>query len=260
MATAPTTSINQADGAVIVQWDEPDHQGSLIIQYHVEFFDQTNNEWIVDPTNCNGLSTDVIENRRCNVPMSQFTGTLGYQLHDSITVRVSAINEKGISLASPNSITSATAKFVPQSVPSDTIVRGYLTTENQIHLLWSPLTTSEHTGDSIILSYNVQFDQGNGQWMSIVGVSSYYTQTEAFITENLEAGVTYKIRIRALNIYGWSETPEEPYAKIDASGIPQTMQSLIVEYDEVDPTLVKINWQAPYANSEPITMYHIMFE
>lgn len=31
MATAPTTSINQADGAVIVQWDEPDHQGSLII-------------------------------------------------------------------------------------------------------------------------------------------------------------------------------------------------------------------------------------
>jgi hypothetical protein len=171
-------------------------------------------------TNCNGLDADVVNDRSCSVPMSEFTNTLGYQLYDSITVRISAINEKGISLPSPSSTNSATAKLVPQPVPSSSIVRGSLTTENQLHLIWSPLTTSDETGDSAILSYNVQYDQGNDQWMSVIGVASYYTQNEAFITENLEAGVTYKIRIRALNVYGWSDTVGEPYAEIDASGIP----------------------------------------
>lgn len=87
-------------------------------------------------------------------------------------------------------------------------------------MIWVPLTTTDQTGDSEILSYNLQYDQGNGSWISVVGVSTYHTETEAFITANLEAGVEYKIRIRALNIYGWSETPAEPYATLSASGIP----------------------------------------
>lgn len=159
MASAPVTSINQIDGAVIVYWEEPDERGSQVIKYLVQFYDKTNPDtWYVDTDNCDGLQEEILTSRICIIPMSTFTTTLGYQLSDSIGVRVSAINEKGISLPSDMSDSSATAKVVPQPVPSSYISRGSLTTENLLHVVWQPLTTNLEIGGSEILSYNVQYD------------------------------------------------------------------------------------------------------
>lgn len=78
LATAPETSINPVDGAVVVKWDEPDASGSEIILYLVELFDLLSNDWTVELTNCDGLDADVISGRQCNIPMSVFTSSLGY--------------------------------------------------------------------------------------------------------------------------------------------------------------------------------------
>jgi hypothetical protein len=73
--------------------------------------------------------------------MNLLTQSYGYQLFDTIVVRVSAINEKGTSLASAGSTEFATGKTVPQAVPSASITRGDETSENQLHVIWQPLTT-----------------------------------------------------------------------------------------------------------------------
>lgn len=89
-----------------------------------------------------------------------------------------------------------------------------------LHIEWDPLVTLEETGGSPILSYNVQHDQGMDSWISVFGVTTYHTQPSAFITDGIVAGTEYKIRIRALNIYGWGSTTQAPYFSVGASGIP----------------------------------------
>jgi hypothetical protein len=45
--------------------------------------------------------------------MAVFTGTLGYSLYETLAVRISATNEKGVSDVSPMSYEFATAKVTP---------------------------------------------------------------------------------------------------------------------------------------------------
>jgi hypothetical protein len=100
---------------------------------------------------------------------------LGYELFDVIAVRVTAHNEKGSSITpSAKSTGLATARVVPQAVQSNVIYRGNTTTENLLHVIWTPLTADEQTGQSTILSYNVEYQVG-GVWVSVVGESTHYT-------------------------------------------------------------------------------------
>jgi hypothetical protein len=79
MTSAPVTSINQLDGAVIVYWEEPDERGSQVIKYLVQFYDKTNPDtWYVDTARCDGLEEEILTTRICIIPMSTFTSTLGY--------------------------------------------------------------------------------------------------------------------------------------------------------------------------------------
>ena len=70
-----------------------------------------------------------------------------------------------------------------------------------------------------MLSYNVQY-LSDGSWISIVGESTHFMQTEAMLVGSLVAGQSYSIRIRALNVYGWSNFEPEPHFEIASSGIP----------------------------------------
>jgi hypothetical protein len=80
----------------------------------------------------------------------------------------------------------------------------------------------------------------DGNRISHIGESSYYTEKYALITDNLVAGAVYPIRIRALNVFGWSETSAAPYFTIAASGIPDVVQPVRVSYSVTDPTKIRV--------------------
>jgi len=51
----PVTSIDHADGNVIVTWEAPDNRSSQITEYFIEIQDAADStNWIEDATYCNG--------------------------------------------------------------------------------------------------------------------------------------------------------------------------------------------------------------
>lgn len=84
---------------------------------------------------------------------------MGYKIFQPILVRVTAKNEKGSSVT-PSAVSTgyATAKFIPVMMPANSITRGKLTSESIVQITISPLTTYDDTGNSTILSYNVEWD------------------------------------------------------------------------------------------------------
>lgn len=85
---------------------------------------------------------------------------------------------------------------------------------------WAELTTEEETGGTEIISYNVQWDSGsNGQqWSNLVGVTSNFIGYDYKATTEVQAGVTYQLRVRARNFWGWSEFSD--LLSIKASTVP----------------------------------------
>ncbi len=74
-------------------------------------------------------------------------------------MRVTARNAKGLSIApSLPSVSSATTKTIPVVMPFNCISRGPTTDEATLDVRWIPLISPTDTGDSEILSYNLQFD------------------------------------------------------------------------------------------------------
>ena len=69
----------------------------------------------------------------------------------------------------------------------------------QITILWTPLTTSTQAGGSTITDYNIYWDQGSSTWTSI----SYSTLGSTVFT-SLTAGTTYQFYVTAFNKYGES--------------------------------------------------------
>ena len=146
--------------------------------------------------------------------MSDFTDALlGYELFDTIVIRVSAENVKGRS--EYNSVTfmgtTATAKTIPEVMPSATITRGALTSEDLLQIEWTELITASETGDSPILSYSLEYDQGTNSWVTVIGDPENYLLNTVIIMDSVVAGTLYTFRIRAKNVYGWSPQYSYPY-------------------------------------------------
>ncbi len=218
------------------------------------------NLWFQDVQYCNGENLIIIELAQCTIPMSQFTDPqLGYEIFEPIVVRVSASNAKGLSITpSLPSTSSATTKTIPTVMHYNCITRGETTDEATLDIRWTPLVTASDTGDSEILSYNLQYDQGKNTWVDVIGQSSYYPLTQVVLTDGIQAGVHYNFRIRALNVYGWSAQFSFPHVSIEASGKPAPMDTVTTTYDLQKLTSVKIAWTEPYDNSEPIIDYEIL--
>lgn len=136
-------------------------------------------------------------------------------------MRVTAYNEKGWSqTASLTSTVAATAKTIPAQMTAATIQRGSKTSETQIHVTWSAVVLAAKTGDSAILSYNLQYDQGTSLWVNVVGDPTPFTQTETIITTGITKGTNYKFKIKARNVYDWAASFTSPNVIIAASDKP----------------------------------------
>jgi hypothetical protein len=66
---------------------------------------------------------------------------------------------------------------------------------------YSDLKISSETGGSDILSYNLQMDDGLGNFTDVHGYETDVLGLSA--TVKAKAGVTYGFRYRARNLYGW---------------------------------------------------------
>src|SRR5437762_1734809 len=83
-------------------------------------------------------------------------------------------------------------------------VSGSSTSESQIEVTWSALTTPSN-GGSTITSYNLQWDSGSAgvTWTDVVGISPAYTSTSIILSTGITAGSTYRFKVRAQNDIGW---------------------------------------------------------
>ena len=118
--------------------------------------------------------------------------------------------------------------------------------------MWTELTGID-TGGATIDSYNLKWDQGIDMWVDMVGQDgAYLVGNEHIHTDDVTAGVSYKVTVRAHNAHGWG--PESDYMTIVAAEGPETPsppETLIHNH------FVRIQWTAPYQNSAPINAYKV---
>jgi len=88
--------------------------------------------------------------------------------------------------------------------PTTNTYRGVDTSPSQIEVKWDLLDEDLENGGSEILSYNLQWDEGNGLVnVNLVGWSTPYLHPYFIVTSGVTAGGFYKFQYRARNIYGW---------------------------------------------------------
>ena len=69
---------------------------------------------------------------------------------------------------------------------------------------WDYITDLYKAGGSPILSYELDIDDGSG-FVEVVGYTSTYTLNSVQITSAVVSGLTYQVKYRAMNIYGWGD-------------------------------------------------------
>ena len=72
-----------------------------------------------------------------------------------------------------------------------------ITLESQIGLIW---IDGPENGGTPVIDYTLQYDQGSGTWITL---KSEIT-TQQYTAIGLTAGVTYKFKVLARNVYGSS--------------------------------------------------------
>jgi len=109
-------------------------------------------------------------------------------------------------------------------------------------------------GGSTILSYNLQWDNGNGVVnVNLVGYSTPYLHPYFTVISGVTAGALYNFKYRARNVYGWGDFSDEVTLK--AARQPEQMlpvQTLI------ENNFVKISWDYPNDNSDTVNEYEVL--
>ena len=131
--------------------------------------------------------------------------------------------------------------------------RNAATTDNEIIIDWDALVSPDN-GDSAILAYNLQWDQGSAgaEWYDLYGVVPSEIDTTFLLTSEITAGSSYLFRVRAQNIHGWGAFSGE--VSIKAAGIADQVDTVTTS---IDPATggVLIEWTAPHDGSQDITEY-----
>jgi hypothetical protein len=135
---------------------------------------------------------------------------------------------------------------------------GAATSETQVELTWSALTTDAETGGATILSYNVEWDAGaaDGNWVSLIGYGADSSATTYTVTSGVSPGIDFLFRVRAKNMWGWGD-----YSAITTatpSALPDQMATVTTAVEATAGAVV-LAWVAPNDNSSPLTAYKIEF-
>lgn len=118
-------------------------------------------------------------------------------------MRASAHNVNGWSILSSINTSGVTVKTQPTTMTAP--IRDAGTSSSKIVVDWTAITVSADTGDSAILSYNLEWDAGSvgSTWVDLIGYSTNSIATSFTINSGIIAGNPYQFRLRAKNIYGF---------------------------------------------------------
>ena len=257
---AVVTQVDAASGGVRIDWIEPYDNEQPITQYVITIQTADGSDWLQELTYCDGSLSELVTGRTCIVPMSVLiTAPYNYAFRETVKVRARAYNSYGWAEEySPANEVGATVRVIP--TPMGPIsVNAVETTITQITVYWSMLTTGEEIGDSVILSYNLQWDQGLGgadeaDWADLIGNPIDSLDTAFTVATNVAGGEFYKFRVRASNIYGFGDF--SAVAALKASQEPQQVTSASIATTN-DLLAAVITWDEPFDNYDDITAYLI---
>jgi hypothetical protein len=176
---------------------------------------------------------------------------------DLVRAQVRAHNLYGYGSLSDVNTAGVLVQTAPAQVTGVTV--GSATSETQVELSWSALTTAAETGGAAILSYNVEWDAGaaDGNWVSLIGYGADSSATTYTVTSGISPGIDFLFRVRAKNMWGWGV-----YSAITTatpSALPDQMATVTTAVEATAGAVV-LAWVAPNDNSSPITAYKIEFQ
>jgi hypothetical protein len=112
------------------------------------------------------------------------------------------------------------------------------------------------TNGAAITSYNLYWDAGTSgsSYLSLIGEATDFTGLTHTQTSDVIEGNSYKFKVRAKNIFGWSDFSS--VLTIVAAHAPNTMDAVVTSIDSLTGD-VQITWTAPDSNGDDITSYTI---
>gem|GEM_PF-4205579 len=206
---APSNLLVALNGASVeLSWDEPEDNGSSILQYNVY----------------RGLSDDVLS-QIGNITALSFIdigAPIGYTLYYAISA-VNAIGEG--ELSEVRNITFITVPGAPQDLAAEVTASGIL-------LTWS---APDNDGGATVTGFRIYYGEGPGPLDLNVSVTSLEHQFE-----DLQPGVTYYFRVVAINGLGMGE----PTDIVNATFVTTPSAPVGVDAAEVDDG-ISLTWSAP---------------
>ena len=164
LAETPTTSVK-------ISWDMPHDHNSTITKYDI-YFEKSNGDFVMETSACDGSSDTIVEDRHCIVPMATIRSMTSLPRDSLIRVKVRAYNARGTGQYSELNTDGATIETVPTNLMVVTIDVP-ATSNNETKVTWTALTGSARGGKAVeITSYEVQWDQSTGEWISLTSTES----------------------------------------------------------------------------------------
>ena len=233
---------------IVATFVEPDNSGLAVLDYEIVFFDKAQNGYRTEVSLCDGTDATVISSHTCSFSVADVITQLSYERGDLLLIKARARNNEGFGqFSSPNS-SGARIETVP-AVMNDPQVSVY--TKTTITLIWSPLVFNSETGASPITSYSLEWDQGTGSFVSLVGDPSLSVALTHQVT-GLTTGTAYQFRLRAKNKHGWGEYSSTISAK--PAGPPDPPAPVVTSIDNI---YVRFSWSEPANNGAEITGYYL---
>jgi hypothetical protein len=246
----PITEIYALDNRfVLVTWVEPFDGEDLITQYSILI--QAANKNYYSTTDCVSATPNLVTS--CLVAMQTLLANpFDLQYNQLVKATVQAKNTNGWSDESEANVDGARIQTVPNQMAP--VTRMADSNQIALHVQWSALS-GDATGGSAIDSYNLQWDNAsNGQnWFNLIGEDgSLQTSTDYQFSNDVFPGTTYKFRVRAHNVQGWSTWSN--VSIIRSTGWPDKPDPVTTVINNV---YVRITWVDPSNNYESIDKYDI---
>ena len=273
--SAPTTAITGSQ--VRISWSKPSEYGSPVHAYTILVQAAptgAETEGIftsVAPGYCDGADPSIVAARSCTIPLAVLRDPpFNLPFDAPIVATVGAHNTNGppydpqayAGLASAPRAVGPRIQTAPVRMAAPT--RGSLTSESQLHITWTELTTHTETGGAQVTSYYLEWDKGSydavagtRSWYDLAGATSCYMQTEFKVTTDVVAGGKYAVRVSAVNAHGAGLPSGPDITEIVANARPGQMAAptTVVATDAVD---VRISWAPADAHSGTLDAYKLL--
>lgn len=250
---AVVTTIEPVTGAVMLSWTPPVDNAAEITAYSIEVLDHDGLVWSEDSTHCDGSTLVIRLARRCTIPMATLTAApFSLERGELVLVRARAYNFNGWSVYSPTNTDGARVKTPPTFMYPP--VRDPSSSDSQIVLTWSTLTSEADSGGAQILSYGLEWDSGSdgASWAGLAGYTVRSLTTTFTVSTGLTPGARYLFRLSAANLYGWGPTSTTTTAY--AAGLPAQPYQVVTTNSGTD---VRISFTEPENSAAPIEAYKI---